>query len=307
MAIDGLPVRPSKPINAHRGAVNAVRFNSSGQYCATAGTDKTVRLWNPQRPLLLKTYSGHGYEVADVCVSMDNGKLASCGGDKVVFLWDVTTAQVVRRFGGTKGGGHTARINCVAFAGADDALILSGSYDTSLRFWDVRSRNMEPVQVLDEAKDSVSSVAVRAHEVLSASIDGRARVYDIRTGHVTVDDLKHPLGATTFSGDGNCILAATLKSALALVDKASGVVLAVYKGHVNDRFKVECSLSCDDAFVMSGSEDGSVAFWDLVESENGPLAKPKAHSQPCCTVDCHPKENMALSGSHDGTMVLWKA
>jgi len=306
MAIDGLPVRPSKPVNAHRGAVNAVRFNASGQYCATAGVDKAVRLWNPHRPLLLKTYSGHGYEVADVCVSADNGKLASCGGDKVVFLWDVTTAQVVRKFGGTRSGGHTARINCVTFAGADDALLLSGSYDTSLRFWDARSRSAEPVQVLEEARDSVSSVVARTNEVLSASIDGHVRAYDVRTGRITVDNLRHPLGAAKFSGDGNCILAAALNSTVALVDKSSGVVLAVYRGHVNDKFKVECSLSFDDAFVMSGSEDGSVAFWDLVESEDGPLAKPKAHSQPCCTVDCHPKESMALSGSHDGTMVLWK-
>ncbi len=34
-----------------------------GNYCITCGSDKTLKLWNPTRGLVLKTYSGHGYEV----------------------------------------------------------------------------------------------------------------------------------------------------------------------------------------------------------------------------------------------------
>lgn len=37
----------------------------SGSYCMTCGSDKTLRLWNPHKSLLIKTYMGHGAEVLD--------------------------------------------------------------------------------------------------------------------------------------------------------------------------------------------------------------------------------------------------
>ena len=38
-----------------------------------------------------------------------------------------------------------------------------------------------------------------------------------------------------------------------------------YKGHTNSDYKLDSCLSHDDAYVVSGSEDGRVCFWDLVE------------------------------------------
>ncbi len=35
----------------------------------------------------IKTYIGHGHEVLDVAIAEDNSRLASCGGDKLVFYW----------------------------------------------------------------------------------------------------------------------------------------------------------------------------------------------------------------------------
>jgi len=74
-----------------------------GNYCLTCGSDKTLKLWNPLRGTLLRTYSGHGYEVLDAAGSFDNSSLCSGGGDKAVVLWDVASGQVVRKFRGHAG------------------------------------------------------------------------------------------------------------------------------------------------------------------------------------------------------------
>ena len=71
--------------------------------------DRTLRLWNPHKGISIKQYSGHGYEVRDVAVSKDNSKFASVGGDKQVFLWDVGTGQVIRKF-----RGHESKVNAVS-------------------------------------------------------------------------------------------------------------------------------------------------------------------------------------------------
>lgn len=65
----GLPTQPYCRIHCHQSAVRAARFNADGNYCMTAGGDKTIKLWNPYNFRLLKTYAGHGGEVSDVQVS----------------------------------------------------------------------------------------------------------------------------------------------------------------------------------------------------------------------------------------------
>lgn len=59
------------------------------------------------------------------------------------------------------------RVNCVKFNQPDSTVIISGSYDSTIRCWDCRSRSAEPIQIIDDAKDSVSSLMVSQHEILS--------------------------------------------------------------------------------------------------------------------------------------------
>ena len=90
-----------RTLNAgHEGPVRGVRFNSDGNYCMTCGSDKTLRLCNPHKGTLLKTYMGHGYEVLDAVAAYENDKIASCGADKMVILWDVSTGKSIRKFRG---------------------------------------------------------------------------------------------------------------------------------------------------------------------------------------------------------------
>lgn len=104
------------------------------------------------------------------------------GGDKQVFLWDVATARTLRRF-----AGHFGQVNCVDFGGEDDGVIVSGSYDATVKIWDCKSHSVKPIQVLEEARDSVSSLHVVGYEIVTGSVDGRLRVYDLRMGMQFVD------------------------------------------------------------------------------------------------------------------------
>ena len=63
--------------------------------------------------------------------------------------------QIIRRY-----RGHAGRVNCVEF-NEESTVILSGSVDSSVRAWDCRSRKGTPIQIMDEAKDSISSLQVK--------------------------------------------------------------------------------------------------------------------------------------------------
>ena len=130
-----LPVLKILVVDCKQGAVRAVRYSVDGNYCMTAGQDKSVKLWNPNKGRPLKTYSGHGYEVLDVKGSCDNSQIVSCSMDKTIMLWDVSSGNWTRKW-----RGHQAAVNCVAF-NEDSSVVISGSVDTTVKIWDTRSRS----------------------------------------------------------------------------------------------------------------------------------------------------------------------
>uniref|UniRef100_T1J599 WD repeat domain-containing protein 83 n=1 Tax=Strigamia maritima TaxID=126957 RepID=T1J599_STRMM len=255
-----LPIHLNRTIECKQGAVRAVRFNVDGNYCITCGSDKTLKLWNPHRGIQLKTYTGHGYEVLDAQGSCDSSQIVSGGMDKAVMVWDVSTGSAARRF-----RGHVGSVNCVRF-NEDSNLVISGSIDGSIRAWDCRSKKTEPLQIMDEAKDSVTSIEVSDHEILSGSADGRIRRYDLRAGEMMSDFIGKPISCVSFTHDGQCILISCLDNTVKLFDKDTGELLAEYTGHKNSNYKIDSCLSHTDAQACSGSEDGFVYCWDLVES-----------------------------------------
>lgn len=157
---------------------------------------------------------------------------------------------------------------------------------------------MKPIQVLDEAKDSVSSLHVLGHEIVTGSVDGRVRLYDLRMGMLHVDvlgrmlpfplpfpsssspspSLSHGVRADIYTGiesitsiqqtkDGNAILVSTLDSTIRLMDKGNGHLLQTYRGHKNTEYRIRSRLGLADSVVFSGSEDGFLYAWDLLEGK----------------------------------------
>ena len=170
-----------KVIDCKQGAIRAAHLNVDGTYCITCGADKSIKLWNPHRELLLKTYAGHGFEVLDARGSTDNAQIASGSVDKTVMLWDVGTGQAQRKF-----RGHAGRVNCVCF-NEESTLVLSGSIDCTVKIWDTKSKKNDPVQTLDEGKDAIMSLVISGHEIMTGSLDGRVRRYDLRMGKLFQD------------------------------------------------------------------------------------------------------------------------
>ncbi|CAI5720063.1 unnamed protein product [Hyaloperonospora brassicae] len=298
-----------RELRGHNGPVNAVRFNSTGTYVMTCGQDKTIKLWNPHRDsvekpkeaLLVKTYEGrHGYDVQDVAIAQDNSKFASCGRDKDVFLWDVPTARVIRKF-----EGHEHSVNCVRY-NADSSVLLSGSYDKTVRAWDMRARNSYvPIQVLDDFRDSVTSMVVAEHEIIAGCVDGVVRTYDLRAGQLFCEHIDVPVVSVAQSPDMRFVLAGCLDGSIRLIEKANGTEVQRYLGHSVLDYKIECGFSSDGALVLSGSENGQVYWWDLVDAKQ--THSFAAHTKAVRALASHPESSMFATGCIDGSAKVWSS
>ncbi|KAI9777443.1 MAG: hypothetical protein M1839_008855 [Geoglossum umbratile] len=320
------PTRQVTKLDGHNGPVHCVTYSAGlGQYALSGGQDRKILLHNPGNGNLVQTYDAHGYEVLDLAVASDNARFASVGGDKQAFLWDVATARTLRRF-----AGHFSRINTCAFNW--DASVLAtgpelvhvvirngggwlGSFDSTVRLWDCKSQSTKPIQVLEESKDSVSSVDVIGNEIVTGSVDGRLRVYDLRMGQIYVDVIGHPITSVCQTKDTNALLLSTLDSTIRLLDKGNGAVLQTYTSHVNSDYRVRSCLGLNDAYVISGSEDGKIYAWDLLDGKvvsvleggvkGGKGGKAEQLGKVVSAVAFHKTQKSFLSAGADGTVAVW--
>ena len=292
-----LPTVLRRRQECQQGAVRAARLSADGGFCLTAGSDKTLKLWNPYRGTHLKTYMGHGHEVLDAAGSCDNGRVLSCGSDKAVIVWEVSSGRVLNKW-----RSHAAAVTCCRF-NEDSSLALSGSVDGTVKAFDCRSRRLEPIQTLDEATDSVTALQVTDHEIVTGSADGRVRRYDLRNGQLTTDTVGDSVTCVTLSRDGQCLLVGCMDATVKLLDRETGELLNEFTGHVNKQYPLGSCLDAADAHVLSGSEDGAVHCWDLVSGKlTAKLAHPRAavvHS-----LAFHPSR-AALVTAAGGAFYLW--
>lgn len=70
-------------------------------------------------------------------------------------------------------------------------MLVSGSYDATVKIWDVEARNSRALQTLFDFQDSVTSISVTTDQIICGSVDGYLRIYDIRFGKL----LTHNMGA----------------------------------------------------------------------------------------------------------------
>lgn len=72
--------------------------------------DRAVRLWNTNKGTFVNAFEGaHNREIFDVAITDDNERFVTCGGDKLVYMWDVIKGHWIRKF-----DGHTERVNTVS-------------------------------------------------------------------------------------------------------------------------------------------------------------------------------------------------
>lgn len=206
--------------DCEQGAIRKIHHNKDGEYLVTCGSNKTLKLWNPKKALLLQLFSGHNNDVLDADCSDCSSKICSAGQDRYVIYYEVSTGKQILTY-----REHIAPVNCVKF-NLESTIIISGSVDCSVRLFDCKSRNRQSVQVLNEAKDAISCLHVNDHQIISGSLDGKVRTYDLRKGQLFVEDCHSSVISLAETKDKQCLLVGCLDSKLRLIDKENGQVLS---------------------------------------------------------------------------------
>lgn len=258
----------------HQSVVCCVRFSLDGRYVAT-GCNRSAQIFdvetgNPVAHLQDGSLPEDGdLYIRSVCFSPSGQYLATGAEDKVIRVWDIATRTIKHQF-----TGHEQDIYSLDFA-RNGRIIASGSGDRSVRLWDLESNS----QIANFAiEDGVTTVAISPDNlyVAAGSLDKSVRVWDIQSGQLVVrlegaDGHKDSVYSVAFAPSGGRLVSGSLDKTIKMWELTtpprfvtgnapSGKCVRTFEGHKD--FVLSVALTPHGDWVLSGSKDRGVQFWD---------------------------------------------
>lgn len=260
--------------------------------------------------------------IRSVCFSPDGKLLATGAEDKLIRICDLSTKRIIKIL-----RGHEQDIYSLDFFPDGDRLV-SGSGDRTVRIWDLRSSTCSLTLSIE---DGVTTVAVSPNGKLIAagSLDKTVRVWDSSTGFL-VERLdsgnesgnghQDSVYSVAFSTNGNQIASGSLDRTVKLWNlegKTEGAVSGqsiakksscevTYIGHKD--FVLSVCSTPDSEYILSGSKDRGVIFWD--QFSGNPLLMLQGHRNSVISVavsfNSLGTEGVFATGSGDCKARLWR-
>ncbi len=132
----------------HPDRVYAAAYSPDSKTIATAGQDKTVRIWDAHTGQHLRTLIGHKDEVLSVAYSPDGQTLATSGSDNTIRLWNANTGKYIKTL-----KGQTQAVSTVQFS-PDGDMLTSTSGNGIIRFWVIAKGQL--INTVQGYQDSIS-------------------------------------------------------------------------------------------------------------------------------------------------------
>ena len=129
-AKSGRPVHSlERDRDRHRAAVSALVVSSDGNWLASGGADKTIRLWRMETGEQMVILKGHTDTITSLLIIGHGQFIISGSADETIRIWNAREQQCIKTL-----EGHTACITDLAMS-ADAELLVSASQDKTLRLW----------------------------------------------------------------------------------------------------------------------------------------------------------------------------
>jgi len=292
------PAVSSVYAKAHDGGVQAMAVAPDGSYVLTGGGDGILKFWHPATLKELRNIQGDVGVVESMAIAPSGKWVATCAirlsaSDMGVQLWDISTGNEGKRL-----RGPMDNISGVAVS-PDGKGIAAASADKMVWMW-LRDSSGTTTACVKGHTAAVTAVAfVATDSLLSASLDGTVRQWDLKTGK-SKGTLQAPVGPITALTFAAKRVAVAGRDGLAMRQPGAANFQKI-SGH--DGPVLCCAFTPDGKLLASGGADCTVRVF---RTEDGlALASYPGHNKVVRAVGFSLTGDVVYSGSEDGTLRRW--
>ncbi|KAF9078681.1 WD40-repeat-containing domain protein [Rhodocollybia butyracea] len=273
--------------------IRSVCFSPDGKFLATGAEDKQIRIWDIQKKKIRNIFDGHQQEIYSLDFSQDGRRIVSGSGDKTARIWDmVDGTSKVLTINDPDSLNNDAGVTSVAIS-PNGQFVAAGSLDTVVRIWDVDTGML--VERLRGHRDSVYSVAFTpdGKGLVSGSLDKTLKYWDVAALMANGGGVKGRKEGAHGAGSSNGL-------AKREGDKQSQCTMN-FMGHKD--YVLSVAVSHDGHWVVSGSKDRGVQFWDSKTAVVQSMLQ--GHKNSVISIDLSPTANILATGSGDWQARIW--
>eukprot|EP01017_Pseudomicrothorax_dubius_P012387 TRINITY_DN1508_c0_g1_i5.p1 TRINITY_DN1508_c0_g1~~TRINITY_DN1508_c0_g1_i5.p1 ORF type:complete len:620 (-),score=158.44 TRINITY_DN1508_c0_g1_i5:65-1924(-) len=276
---EGPPFKFNKTIKEHTTFINCLRYNNSGDFAVSVGSDKKVVLLNGQNAEVIKDLNAENLHTAGIyCVSWleDSKRFVTASADKTLRVWDAVEQNCALTLNIRE---NPTNDDFQMGVVATKSHIISASFSGALNLWPIQGleNNATPVKTFAGHSSTVTAlININQHNaLLSGDANGVLVIWRGKDGSFVE---KSPLiggsiltlSATT---DQSLVYVINAKGTLALVSGATGTIVKDNRGaSFGSPIGLVASKAKNDVcYVAYETSKKVVVFVDLVSSREIPL------------------------------------
>ncbi|TRY83657.1 hypothetical protein DNTS_027957 [Danionella cerebrum] len=286
--------------DAHDGEVNAVRFSPGSRLLATGGMDRRVKLWEviSGRCEAKGALMGSNAGITSIEFDSAGSYLLAASNDFASRIWTVDDFRLRHTL-----TGHSGKVLSARFL-LDNARIVSGSYDRTLKLWDLRSKVCMKTVF---AGSSCNDIVCTEQCVMSGHFDKKVRFWDIRAESIVRElELMGRVTSLDLNQDRTELLSCSRDDLVKIIDLRTNAVRQTFnaQGFKCGTDFTRVTFSPDGSYVAAGSADGVLYIWNVL---TGKLEKTldKGHSSAINAVSWSPSGAYVVSVEKGSKAVLW--
>uniref|UniRef100_A0A671MSW1 APG16-like 1 n=1 Tax=Sinocyclocheilus anshuiensis TaxID=1608454 RepID=A0A671MSW1_9TELE len=286
--------------DAHDGEVNAVRFSPGSRLLATGGMDRRVKLWEVISGRCEPKGALTGSNAGITSIEFDSAGLylLAASNDFASRIWTVDDYRLRHTL-----TGHSGKVLSARFL-LDNSRIVSGSYDRTLKLWDLRSKVCMKTVF---AGSSCNDIVCTEQCVMSGHFDKKVRFWDIRSESIVCElELLGRITSLDLNHDRTELLSCSRDDLVKIIDLRSNAVRQTFdaQGFKCGSDFTRVTFSPDGSYVAAGSADGVLYIWNVL---TGKLDKTldKGHSSAINSVSWSPSGAYVASVEKGSKAVLW--
>jgi hypothetical protein len=281
---------------AHDGAIDAMSFSGDGRLIVTAGSDKSLKIWDAETHELKGSIPLEAGTATSL--SVRNNHAVTGHADGTVAIYDLDSRSRLNTF-----KRNDASVWSAVFAGSEDR-IAAAAHDWTVALWRTGTQTA-PEAVLEGHENAVQALAVdpAGRWLASGSADSTVKLWNLETHDVrrTLRGRGDFVSALGFAPDGSTLAAGSLDGSIKLWSATTWRGLRTLNNHKARVTAIAFTPSSD--VIATAAEDGTVRLRNLKRAklfgdlkDLGPGAKTLAFSNDGRTL---------VTGGLDGMVRFW--